>query len=172
MKASLVVLAALCLGSAAALHSGQPVAVRSGAAPATRPETNLALRGGASIGPITQTVGFYLNMGLGVLYACHATFAPNDFLKKFYGSSTRMSPELTGITRWFGLVMCQYQMFCLWIGYSSLEGQVSVLKWSPFSSILPFALYISQFQEGLMESKEAFLVTPLMAAFTAYLGYM
>ena len=141
--------------------------------PARAPVSNaLALRGGASLGPLTPEILTKVQVALGVLYAAEmfgvSPITP-DPVAKYYPSG---SASTGAALQWFGLALLWFNGFLYYCTSSLGVSAVEIQKSAAVAWAGALLLYTSQVNKGAVKPSEAPYLQGTMTALSAYAGFV
>ena len=141
--------------------------------PARAPVSNaLALRGGASLGPLTPEILTKIQVALGVLYALEmfgvSPITP-DPVAKYYPSG---SASTASALQWFGISLLHFNGLVYYCTFSLGVSAVEIQKFMAVAWASALLLYTSHVNKGAVKPSEAPYLQGAMVALSAYAGFV
>ena len=148
-------------------------ALKAPVKPARAPVSNaLALRGGASLGPLTPEILTKVQVALGGLYALEmfgvSPITP-DPVAKYYPSG---SASTASALQWFGISLLHFNGLVYYCTFSLGVSAVEIQKFMAVAWASALLLYTSHVNKGAVKPSEAPYLQGAMVALSAYAGFV
>ena len=166
-----IVLLAIAASATALKHpkswTGSPV--KQPPAPSTL--AALDVRGGADLGPLTAGGVVTASCIFGAAYFAQMFFMTEAAGKQYWGAKHQSgNAQVETMTKWFGLAILQQSavtFFTLKSGFDPVKlCQIGAALWAS-----SFALYLKNYNEGLLTDPSALVVQSVMVLSQAYCGF-